>query len=412
MSAKAYAARKAESLRGGLMLEINGRPVPLRPESHEIIFPEGAGGLPTLKIGVVYKGKLAAAGGGGYSLSYRDGNFPGRAGWKEIIAVAGPGVKLLNSSVPEIDRSARLSDYPTDLLNSPPQQLEARVGFSVTPLAVAAEGSSTAAKAVIAKSETPISETSKAESKRSGQAASSTPPIALAKNSLHAKDSPAKNSLQLKANSQATPRNSFTEIMAKKELELGVILAALAVAVALGAFHALEPGHGKTLVAAYLVGSRGTVKHAVLLGLIVTTAHTAGVYLLGAITLYASKYIVPERLYPWLGAISGVMIAALGLILLVRRYQGRNGLLGQSHHHHGAHDHAAHVHHHDHGPDHAHGHHHHHGAHAQHYHEVNQTVSPNSYSPWALAAAWFPVPRLWSYCSARWRCSVSASVYS
>ena len=99
------------------------------PESHEIIFPEGAGGLPTLKIGVVYKGKLAAAGGGGYSLSYRDGNFPGRAGWKEIIAVAAPGVKLLNSSVPEVDRSARLSDYPTDLLNSPPQQLEARVGF-------------------------------------------------------------------------------------------------------------------------------------------------------------------------------------------------------------------------------------------------------------------------------------------
>ena len=109
--------------------------------------------------------------------------------------------------------------------------------------------------------------------------------------------------------------------MAKKELGLGVILAALAVAVGLGAFHALEPGHGKTLVAAYLVGSRGTVKHALLLGLIVTAAHTAGVYLLGAITLYASKYIVPERLYPWLGAISGVMIAALGLILLVRRYR-------------------------------------------------------------------------------------------
>ena len=88
-SAKAYLARKAESLRRGLMLEVNGRPSPLRAESHEIIFPEGAGGLPTIKIGVVYKGKLAAASGGGYLLSYRDDNFPGRAGWKEIIAVAG-----------------------------------------------------------------------------------------------------------------------------------------------------------------------------------------------------------------------------------------------------------------------------------------------------------------------------------
>ena len=106
------------------MLEINGRPV-LRPESHEIIFPEGAGGLPTLKIGVVYKGKLAAASRVIIRSAIDDGNFPGRAGWKEIIAVAGSGVKLLNSSVPEIDRSARLSDYPTDLLNSPPQQLDA-----------------------------------------------------------------------------------------------------------------------------------------------------------------------------------------------------------------------------------------------------------------------------------------------
>ena len=391
-SAKAYAARKAESLRRGLMLEINGRPVPLRPESHEIIFPEGAGGLPTLKIGVVYKGKLAAASGGGYSLSYRDGNFAGRAGWKEIIAVAGPGVKLLNSSVPEIDRSARLSDYPTDLLNSPPQQLEARVDFSVTPPAGVADGSSTASKPVIVKTETPIPQTRKAESKRSGQAASSTPPTAPANNILHAKDSPAKNSLQLKANSQATPRNSFTEIMAKKELGLGVILAALAVAVGLGAFHALEPGHGKTLVAAYLVGSRGTVKHAVLLGLIVTTAHTAGVYLLGAITLYASKYIVPERLYPWLGAISGVMIAALGLILLVRRYQGRNGMPGQSHHHHGAHDHAAHVHHHENGPEHAHGHHHHHGGHTQHHHEVNQVVSLKQLLALGISGGIVPCP--------------------
>ena len=79
-SATAYARRKAESLSGGLLLEINGRRVTLQPESHEIIFPEGAGGLPTLKIGVIYRGKLAGDSGGDYSLSYRDGNFPGRAG--------------------------------------------------------------------------------------------------------------------------------------------------------------------------------------------------------------------------------------------------------------------------------------------------------------------------------------------
>src|SRR5207249_3603188 len=116
------------------------------------------------------------------------------------------------------------------------------------------------------------------------------------------------SSVQLAANRQTTPRNSFTDIIATKQLGLGIVLLALGVAVGLGAFHALEPGHGKTLVAAYLVGSRGTFKHALLLGLIVTAAHTAGVYLLGAVTLYASQYIVPEQLYPWLGLASGVMI--------------------------------------------------------------------------------------------------------
>ena len=112
-----------------------------------------------------------------------------------------------------------------------------------------------------------------------------------------------------------------------------VVLIALAVAVGLGAFHALEPGHGKTLVAAYLVGSRGTMKHALLLGLIVTAAHTSGVYLLGGITLYASQYIVPERLYPWLGVVSGVMITILGTVLLIQRYRSKG--VGHSHHHHG-----------------------------------------------------------------------------
>jgi high-affinity nickel-transport protein len=86
--------------------------------------------------------------------------------------------------------------------------------------------------------------------------------------------------------------------------------------------HALEPGHGKTIVAAYLVGSRGTAHHAFLLGLIVTASHTAGVFALGAITLYASRYIVPEQLYPWLGVFSGLTIAGLGGYMFLRRWSG------------------------------------------------------------------------------------------
>jgi ABC-type nickel/cobalt efflux system permease component RcnA len=366
-SLEAYLARKAEILRDGLALEVNGKPLVLRAESREIIFPPGAGGLPTMKVGFLYKAKLIGdSNGAEYLLTYRDGNFPGRAGWKEIIAVAAPGAEILNSSVPEVDRSSQLNNYPTDLLNSPPQELEARVAFTTAavPAPLAAVGAS-------------VPRLEKVEQTKADDRLQTTPShgslsskeIPTSQDSIEAKGTPSpidaelpptteSGPVQLQANRQATPRNSFTELIATKQLGIGIVLIALAVAVGLGGFHALEPGHGKTLVTAYLVGSRGTMKHAFLLGLIVTATHTAGVYLLGAVTLYASRYIVPERLYPWLGVVSGVMIAGLGAVLLVRRYLGKDGLSNHHHHHHRDHSHGPddHDHHHHHRHEHGHSH--------------------------------------------------------
>jgi ABC-type nickel/cobalt efflux system permease component RcnA len=128
--------------------------------------------------------------------------------------------------------------------------------------------------------------------------------------------------LHLQANQQATPRSAFTELITTRRLSLWFLITAAFIAFGLGALHALEPGHGKTIVAAYLVGSRGTARHALLLGLIVTASHTAGVFALGAITLYASRYIVPEQLYPWLGVFSGLTIAGLGGYMFLRRWSG------------------------------------------------------------------------------------------
>jgi nickel/cobalt exporter len=366
-SVQSYLTRKVESLRDGLTLELNGQRLAFRVESTEIIFPPGAGGLPTMKIGVVYRAKLnGISNGGQYSINYRDGNFPGRAGWKEIIVAAEPGTRLVNSSVAEKDRSAQLSDYPADLLNNPPQDLAARIDYAIAPSAVpvAAVDRATAVSTNVLPPKAAVkTATEKAKvvrasmetlDTRSSQEAKAQ---AIAVVEANSPSSRTADSLQLKANSQSTPRNSFTEIMAGKELGSGIIFIALVIAVGLGAFHALEPGHGKTLVAAYLVGSRGTFKHAFLLGLIVTASHTAGVYLLGAVTLYASKYIVPDRLYPWLGVLSGVMITVLGLVLLVRRYRGKEGLSG---------------HHYDHGYHHGHGPHHHHGHDGHSYHHQAQ----------------------------------------
>jgi ABC-type nickel/cobalt efflux system permease component RcnA len=159
--------------------------------------------------------------------------------------------------------------------------------------------------------------------------------------------------LDLRPNRQAPSRGALGDLVATKEMGAGFVALALLVAAGLGAFHALEPGHGKTVVAAYLVGSRGTVWHALWLGLIVTGAHTAGVYLLGVVTLYASRYVVPERLYPWLGVVSGLIIAGVGFTLFLRRYAAPAGPHGHGHPHEHGHGHG-----HGHAHDPAHGHEH------------------------------------------------------
>jgi ABC-type nickel/cobalt efflux system permease component RcnA len=112
----------------------------------------------------------------------------------------------------------------------------------------------------------------------------------------------------------------------------------------LGAAHALTPGHGKTIVAAYLVGSRGRVMDAVLLGSVVTITHTASVFALGLATLYASQSVSLDRIYPVLAMLSGALVAGIGAWLLATRLRGTPTA---SHHHHHDHPHP-HPHHHDH----------------------------------------------------------------
>jgi ABC-type nickel/cobalt efflux system permease component RcnA len=116
----------------------------------------------------------------------------------------------------------------------------------------------------------------------------------------------------------------LSRLLHQGELGWGVVLIGMLAAFAFGAVHALSPGHGKTLVAAYLVGSRGTPKHAVLLGLMVTFTHTISVFALGLTTLYLSQFVLPERITPVLGVISGLTIVWVGATLLYRRTVGRH----------------------------------------------------------------------------------------
>jgi nickel/cobalt exporter len=133
--------------------------------------------------------------------------------------------------------------------------------------------------------------------------------------------------------------SGFASLIGRRHLSTLVILASLALAVFWGAAHALSPGHGKTIVSAYLVGSRGTPWHAALLGLITTATHTAGVFALGGVTLLLSQWIVPDRLYPWLDVSAGLMVVGVGAAVLYGR--ARHALAHRHGHHH--------DHHHEHG---------------------------------------------------------------
>jgi ABC-type nickel/cobalt efflux system permease component RcnA len=344
-----YLSRKTETLGSGLVLELNGRRLTLERGAREILFTPGAGDLPTMKIGIVYRAPLdARAVQPQNHLVYRDGNYPERAGWKEVIAGTGPGVAVLEASVPDRDRSRALADYPTDLLNSPPQDLEAAVTFTVAPLLPIRDAAGPSAAPRANRERQAIESVT-----LPAPTAPDSPAAASAETPLSSE-----RPLRLEPNSRATPRDAFTALIATPEISASILVFAALLAAALGAFHALEPGHGKTVVAAYLVGSRGTARHALILGLIVTASHTAGVYVLGGVTLYASRYIVPERLYPWLGAVSGLIIAALGFALFLRRYAGRDEHHGHEHAHDHTHGHPHHHHyHHDHGHGHGHDHH-------------------------------------------------------
>lgn len=171
----------------------------------------------------------------------------------------------------------------------------------------------------------------------------------------------------------SAPQNdALMRLLHQQELTPWMIAAGLGIAFILGAAHALTPGHGKTIVAAYLVGSRGTLKHAAFLGGMVTFTHTVSVFLLGLATLFLFQFVVPQNVTQVLGAVSGLSIVAIGGWMLYKRLHGAGHTHTHNHDHHHdhelehahvhahphvhSHEHAHDDHHHDHSRSHSHGH--------------------------------------------------------
>jgi nickel/cobalt exporter len=206
------------------------------------------------------------------SIIYRDNNYKDRIGWKEIVV--GPETR---------STSDELRAYPKDLLQSP---------LDITSVT------------------TQLAPTN----------APDVPPALSTGKTLQAPDRVADA--------------GFSSLIGRRHLSALVILASLGAAFFWGMAHALSPGHGKTIVAAYLVGRRGAPWHAAALGVIVTATHTIGVFALGLITLALSQFIVPEQLYPWLNLVSGLLVIAIGAAVFRSRFRHRRGHAHGHHHHH------------------------------------------------------------------------------
>lgn len=287
-AAERYRSRECATLLGGVRLERDAVALPLVVTSGTLSFPPGAGGLHTLRL-VCDLTTTTRQDNAGHVLRYAKSSFADRIGWREITARS-EGVHLAASDVKTDSISAELTRYPKDLLSAP---LDERAAVLRVTRGAGTGGS---------------------------ERTVTTPLVGL-------------------------PRGvdrltrSFTDLVQRQHLGMAFTAFALLVSVLLGAVHAFAPGHGKTVMAAYLVGQRGSLRQAAIIGLTITATHTAGVILLAA-ALTTTLTVTPERIYPWTTMGSGLLLAMIGLTLLRRFLRQRRSAVAPAEHPHGpAHDH-------------------------------------------------------------------------
>ena len=275
------AASQCDAVAAGAELTLDGRPTALQVNATELTFPEGAAGLRTARL-VCFLTTDRVDGLVGTRLRYALTPPSRAAGWHETTAV-GDGTRLRGADVPEKSVSDALRAYPEDLLSSP---LDVRsASFEVASGTGLAKGGG----GLVA-----------------GGAANALP----------------------RGADRLT--EAFTSLVSRDRLDAPFVLGALGIALLLGGAHAFAPGHGKTVMAAYLVGQRGAFRDAALIGASVTVTHTLGVLVLG-IALSAAGLATPERLYPWLGLASGLLLVGIGAALLHARRRTRLDAAGHAH---------------------------------------------------------------------------------
>ena len=271
-----------------LSLVLDGQPAPLEVAASSARTVEGQAGLATQRLECAFEASRTAQ-----QVEFRDPTATGLTGWKEVSVTALCG--SVTGGLPQDSPSALLTTYPADLLTSPPDVTQA--SFDVTAGGPCREDGSV----------------------------------------------PSPDQLLPRGVDRLT--TAYSQFVGRQDLTLPVALLAVLLSVALGVGHAVAPGHGKTVIAAYLVGQRGTKRQALWLGATVTATHTAGVLLLGAL-LSLTSVTSPERFIPATEVASGLLLAGVGVFLLRRALRARGAGHGHTHGPGG----------HDHGHGHGHGH--------------------------------------------------------
>jgi len=347
-----FARRRVREMGDHLRLIIDGHALALRVADQSLDKPRGQGGLNTLRVAAIYVASLPRLDAHSeHRLQFADDNEPDRIGWREMVIEARGDAKVTRSSAPERDVSDELRHYPGDLIQAPLDLRSATATFLPGSEAVDA---------------LPVPRSAPAPSRTGG---------------------------------------AFADLITRQKVNPIALIGILSLAFAFGASHALLPGHGKTVMAAYLVGTKGRPIDAVLLGVIVSIMHTFSVLVLGLLLFQLNHEVRVDQFYPQLTLASGALAIAFGVWLLVTRLRTmrRNDALRRAlHEHEHEHEHElAHVHSggspppriqpasstepahgsasghdHDHG-DHAGGHGHHHGP-GGHTHELPEDVAPLS----------------------------------
>ncbi len=276
-----YLEEVTQQYAANLKLFVDNQQLQIQIQAKNISLPTGSGNLPTLRIEWDFVSEIPNAENAIHRVQFENANYEGRVGWNEIVVNRTANVNVFDSNVFGSAMTDELKSYPEDMLSAPLSERKAEFSFSAANIPANAE------------------------------------------------------KLQNRNGSVSAPvqKDKLAALISVPEITPMIVLIGLLIAAGLGAAHAMSPGHGKTVVGAYLVGSRGTVKHAAFLGLTVTITHTLGVFALGIITLFASQFILAERIMPFLGFVSGLIVLFIGLSLFKERLFSALGFQTNNHHH-------------------------------------------------------------------------------